>query len=254
MISVSREGNVLVATLSRPPVNALNAEMVASLDAMLNQVEESGDISVLHIRSDQKVFCAGADLALMSSCFSTPQGPDEMVEVVRDLQRLFDRIDAAPVVTVAEIGTTAMGGGMELALACDVRIAAFEAKLGLTEIRLGLLPAGGGTQRLTRLCGRGIASRLILSGEVVGGQEAERLGLVQWASPRAELGSLTRDIISRFAAMPRTAIALNKACIALTGAPDRAGFSEEITATRRLYDDPESRRRVKEFMSKSKAA
>jgi enoyl-CoA hydratase/carnithine racemase len=188
----------------------------------------------------------------MHSCFATSEGPDEMVEVVRGVQRLFDRIEAAPAVTVAEIGATAMGGGMELALACDVRVAAFEAKLGLTEIRLGLLPAGGGTQRLTRLCGRGTASRLILSGEVVTGEEAARLGLVQWACPRAQLGDLTKEVIGRFAASPRTAIALNKHCIALEGVPDRVGFAEEITATRRLYDDPESRRRVKEFMSKSK--
>lgn len=254
MISVSRQGNVLVATLSRAPVNALNAEMVSHLSDILSEVEESKDIAVLHIRSDQKAFCAGADLALMHSCFATPEGPDAMIEIVREVQRLFDRIEAAPVVTVAEIGATAMGGGLELALACDVRTAAFEAKLGLTEIRLGLLPGGGGTQRLTRLCGHGIASRLILSGEVVSGEKAERLGLVQWARPRAELAEWTKEIVSRFAASPRTAIALNKACIALEGAPGRVGFSEEIAGTRRLYGDPESRRRVKEFMSKSKTA
>lgn len=253
MISIERIGHVMVATLSRAPVNALNAELIDRLDAVLKDVEADKNIRVLHIRSDQKAFCAGADLALMHSCFATPDGPDRMLDVVRDVQGLFARIEASPVVTVAELHATTMGGGMELALACDIRIAAHEAKLGLTEIRLGLMPGGGGTQRLPKLCGRGIANRLILSGEVITGDEAERLGIVQWAFPRAELAARTKEVVARFADSPRSAVASCKSCIALESAPGAAGYAEELIGTRRLYDDPESRRRVGEFMSKSKA-
>jgi enoyl-CoA hydratase/carnithine racemase len=250
-VSIERAGRVVVATLSRPPVNAFNDELTARLDAVLDQVAGDEEVSVLHIRSDQKAFCAGADLALMQSCFSTPDGPDAMVEVVRRMQRLFARIEAAPVVTLAEIGGAAMGGGLELALACDLRVAAVEAKLGLPEVGLGLLPAAGGTQRLTRLCGRGIANRLILGGEVLDGALAERLGVVQWAHPRAQLAERARELAAHFAGAPRAALAANKRCIAAAGDPARDGYAEELAATRALYHDPETRRRVSEFLKRS---
>lgn len=253
MLSMERTGRAVVATLSRPPVNALNDELVARLDAVLDQVADNDEVTVLHIRSDQKTFCAGADLALMRSCFATPEGPDEMLEVVRRLQRLFARIEAAPLVTLAEIGGAAMGGGLELALACDVRVAAVEAKLGLVEARLGLLPGGGGTQRLSRLCGHGVANRLILGAEVVDGEEAERLGIVQWAQPRAHLAAWTREVVARFASMPRAALAASKRCIAAAGDSSRDGFAEELAGTRLLYGHPETRRRVSEFLNKGAA-
>ena len=147
MLSMEANGGVMVATLSRPPVNALNAALIERLDDVLDKVTANESVCVLHIRSDQKSFSAGADLALMQSCFATAEGPDTMIAVVRRMQALFARIESAPVVTLAEIGGAAVGGGLELALACDLRIAAVEAKVGLTEARLGLLPGAGGTQR-----------------------------------------------------------------------------------------------------------
>ena len=251
LVSVERAGRVAVATLSRPPVNAFNDEVIVQLNAALDQVVADEEISVLHLRSDQKAFCAGADLALMQSCFATPDGPDAMVEMARGMQRLFARIETAPVVTLAEIAGAAMGGGLELALACDLRVAAVEAKLALPEIGLGLIPAAGGTQRLTRLCGRGVASRLILGGEVMDGALAERLGVVQWSFPRALLAERSREIAARFAEAPRAALAANKRCIAAFGDPGRDGYEDELSATRALYDDAETRRRVSEFLKRS---
>ena len=141
MVSVERIGRVAVATLSRPPVNALNEELIDRLEAAVDETAGDGNVSVLHIRSDQKAFCAGADLALMDSCFATLEGRDAMLETVRRMQRLFERLESAPLLTLAEIGGAAMGGGLELALACDLRVAAADAKLGLPEVRLGLVPA-----------------------------------------------------------------------------------------------------------------
>ena len=111
MLSVERIDRIAVATLSRPPVNALNDEMLDRLDAVLDEVAAGEEVSVLHIRSDQRVFCAGADLALMRTCSATPEGTDMMVEVVCRTQRLFERIEAAPWVTLAEIGGEAPGAG-----------------------------------------------------------------------------------------------------------------------------------------------
>ena len=254
MLTVEKIGRVGVATLSRPPVNALDDALIARLDAVLDRFADDDEVAVLHIRSDQKAFCAGADLALMQSCFGSADGPKAMLEVVTRMQRLFERIEAAPLVTFAEIGGAALGGGLELALACDIRIAAAEAKLGLPEVALGLVPGAGGTQRLARLCGRGTAERLILGAEVIEGAEAERLGIVQWARPRAQLADWSRDAAARFSVLPKAALAAAKRCIAAQADPARDGFAEELAATRQLYDHPETRRRISEFLNRTARA
>ena len=253
MVLTEQIGRVLVATLSRPPVNALDDKLIAELDAVVERAIQDDDVAVLHLRSDQRVFSAGADLALIEACFATPQGPDAMTDVVRHMQRLYWRLESAPLVTLAEIGTTALGGGLELALACDLRVAALDARLGLPEARLGLLPGGGGTQRLTRLCGPGLAKRLILGAEVIDGAEAERLGLVQWVRPRDQLTAFASEIAARYAAMPKAALAANKRCIAAATDPARDGYADEISETRGLYDHAETRRKVSDFLAKRSA-
>jgi len=250
LVGIEKIGRVLVATLSRPPVNAINDALVAALDAALDRAIDDTGVAVLHLRSDQRVFSAGADLALIEACFATPQGPDAMTEVVREMQRLYRRLEAAPLVTLAEIATTALGGGLELALACDLRVAALDARLGLPEARLGLLPGAGGTQRLTRLCGPGVAKRLILGAEVVDGATAERLGIVQWARPAAELATFARQLAAMYAEMPKAALAANKRCIAAASDPECDGYAAEIDETRLLYDHPETRSKVSAFLAR----
>ena len=249
LVLTERIGRVLVATLARPPVNALDDRLIAALDATLDRAIDDDAVAVLQLRSEQRAFSAGADLSLIESCFATPQGPDAMTEVVREMQRLYARLESAPLVTLAEIGTQALGGGFELALACDLRVAANEARLGLPEARLGLLPGAGGTQRLTRLCGPGLAKRLILGAELVDGASAERLGLVQWAVPHAQLAYFAAQIAQRYAAMPKAALAANKRCIAAATDPERDGYADEIVETRRLYDHPDTRARVSDFLA-----
>ena len=249
LVHTERRGRVLVATLARPPVNALDDRLIAALDAALDRAIDDDAVTVLQLRSEQRAFSAGADLSLIESCFATPQGPDAMTEVVREMQRLYARLESAPLVTLAEIGTQALGGGFELALACDLRVAANEARLGLPEARLGLLPGAGGTQRLTRLCGPGLAKRLILGAEVIDGASAERLGLVQWAVPRAQLAEFSAAIAQRYAAMPKAALAANKRCIAAATDPERDGYADEISETRRLYDHPDTRAKVSDFLA-----
>jgi len=251
MLSLERNGAVAVLTLSRAPANAFNDELTARMSEVIDQAAGDENVTVLHIRSSLKIFCAGADLALMRSCFATEQGVERMVEVIRDMQRLLDKIEAAPFVSIAEIGGAALGGGLEMALACDIRVAASEAKVGLPEVGLGLVPGAGGTQRLTRLCGEAVAKRLILGAEVIDGAAAERLGIVQWAHPREQLASWTAALASRIAIMPRAALAAAKSCIAAQRDSKRNGYEEEITVTRMLYNHPESRRRVTDFLNRS---
>jgi enoyl-CoA hydratase/carnithine racemase len=178
-----------------------------------------------------------------------PKGPDRTYAFVASMQRLYERIERLPQVTLAEIGGAAMGGGLELALACDLRVAASNAKLGLPEAQLGLIPGAGGTQRLTRLCGRSVANRLILGAETFDGLAARELAVVHWAFNPCELQRRTEEIARRIAALPSAALAASKACIAAAAEPGRGGYVDELEATRRLLTGADTRRRVNAFLS-----
>jgi enoyl-CoA hydratase len=236
-------------TLSRAPVNAISEEWLRLFESELDVLSLRADWKVLHIRSDQKVFCAGADLVEVRERMDDPNGPDRTYAFVAGIQRLYARIERLPQVTLAEIGGAAMGGGLELALACDLRIAASTAKLGLPEAQLGLIPGAGGTQRLTRLCGRPVASRLILGAETIDGLAAREIGIVQWAFPPAELQKQAAETARRIAALPSAALAASKSCIAAASEPGRGGYSDELEATRHLLSDPETRQRVEAFLA-----
>ncbi len=250
MIRTSMLDGIATLTLNGPPVNAISDAWLTVFDQALDRLS-THSCTVLHIRSDQKVFCAGADLAEMSTRMTLADGADRMYAYVARIQRLFARIEQLPQVTVAEVGGAAMGGGLELALACDLRLAATEAKLGLPEARLGLIPGAGGTQRLTRRCGPAVAARLILGAEIVDGATARELGIVQWAFPRARLAEEAADTVRRVAELPARALAECKACIAAAGRPGRDGFIDEVEATRRLFSDEDTRQRVQAFLTKS---
>ena len=249
MLRLEFDKRVARLTLDRPPVNAISAEWLLSFHGLLDTLGERDDWQVLHIRSSQKVFCAGADLTEMHAHFFAPEGVEAMVGTIAELQRLFARIEVLPQVTLAEIGGAAVGGGFELALACDLRIAALEAKVGLPEARLGLIPGAGGTQRLTRLAGRSAAARVILTCEMADGATAQSLGLVQWAVPRADLAARAAQKAAEIAELPAAALAACKSCIAAAGDPARDGYAEELEASRLLYGDETTRRRVAAFLA-----
>lgn len=250
VIGLSIKPPVAVATLRHPPVNAIDDVWVADLNRVLDEVERHNGVSVLHIRSAHAVFCAGADLGMVRELLQTSDGRDSMIWVTRSFQEVFSRLEKSPLVTVAEIGGAAMGGGLELALACDLRVAGETVKLGLPEARLGLLPAAGGTQRMSRVCGDAVARRLILGAEVIDGREALRLGLVQWAVPMDELAAWTRDLIDRLAALSGPAIAACKRCIGAFLDESADGFERELIESRRLHDEAETRRRVLAFLER----
>lgn len=249
-IELSYDGPVAMATLARAPVNAIDDAWIARLEAVLEEVAHRPGTALLWIRSSERVFCAGADLAVMRERFPTAAGRARMVALARAMQRVFARLETAGAVTLAEIGGAALGGGFELALACDLRVVADEAKLGLPEARLGLVPGAGGTQRLARLCGDAIARRLILGAEVVQGADAVALGLAQWHAPRAGLEGRARSVAARVAELPPSALAACKRCIAAAVAPDVDGFAVELEETARLYASPDTQERVRRFLEK----
>lgn len=172
------DGTVLVATLNRPAKgNALNRQLIDALDDLCARVEAwaaSGDPrSLVLTGAGEKAFSAGADITELDG-ISKERARAQM----RRGQQVFDRIERLPVVVVAAINGLALGGGLELAMAADIRIASRTARMGQPEISLGNLPGWGGTQRLPRLVGRGRASEMILTGDLIGPERAYEIGLV----------------------------------------------------------------------------
>lgn len=254
LITLDVTGRIAQVTLNRAPVNAFNTGLFAAFHEILDTLEPRDDWSVLHVRSALKVFSAGADLAEIRTRF----GKDETAakaaahNTLSPFQILFQRIADLPQVSLAEIGGAAMGGGYELALGCDLRIAAFEARIGLPEAGLGLLPGGGGTQRLTQIAGPAVAARVILSGDTLDGQTARELGLVQWSVPRAQIEAEAKRIAARVAGLHPLSLAACKDCIRAARDPSRDGFKAEIDWSGRLFADAQTHQRVDDFLSRKK--
>lgn len=242
----------MTIVMDRPPVNAIDPVFVTTFNDVLDEVDAKCPTLVV-LRSAQRAFSAGADLSLIRSYFEAPDGAAAMVAYVSTLHQLFDRIEALPAVTLACINGHALGGGFELALACDLRIACHSAGLGLPEARVGMIPGAGGTQRLPRLAGLGVAKQLILSAEVVGGEQAERLGLVQWSVEDVIFDAEIQRIAERIAALSPAALRAAKDCINVHDDHTVDGFELELEKPRALMANEDSRQRVARFfVSKEK--
>ncbi len=239
-------------TMCNPPVNALSRAWADEFFGVIDGLEARDDWRVLVIRSNQKVFSAGGDLKQYAQRLDGGEGGELLAREAAHYQKLFKRISELPRLSIAEIGGVAAGGGLELALACDVRIASTTTKLGQPEVTVGLLAAGGGTQRLTRLCGRGVAMRLLGLGTLITGAEALQLGLVEWAFPGEELAQATEAIAQQFASQPREALQAAKACVAAAAVPGPGGFELELSYPPQLMKTAETQERIRNFLAKSR--
>ena len=218
--------------LDRPDrLNALSVEMVTNLQLALQAELEAG-ARVLVVRGTGRTFCVGADL-------KERRGMDELAKRAhnRAINAAVDAFAACPVPTIAVLNGLTLGGGCELALACDVRIAAASASIGLTEARIGAIPGAGGTQRLPRLVGVGRALDMMLSGEPVDAARAEAIGLVQAMVPDAELD----DYVLRYASLlasrsPRTAGLLKRVVYGGIDIPLQDGLAQERAALQHVFD------------------
>lgn len=248
VIELVLEQSVATILLRRPPVNAFDMHMLDRLDAAIDHCETSG-ARVLVVRSDNpRMFSAGADIAMLQAATERTGGVDEMVAFARHFQRVLDRLEQARFATIAAIDGLALGGGLELALACDFRLAGPQAKMGLTETTLGLVPGAGGTQRLTAVIGRAKARQLVLTGRMVDGSEADRMGLADFCPDGAH--GAAADLARELATRPGRALALAKEC--LSDAPSIQGYERELTASRELYGDPETVRLLTTFLNTRK--
>lgn len=174
LINVNKQGSLAVLEINRPSaLNALNEDVLKELKATFQSLEKEDGIRVVILTGQGKAFVAGADIAKMR----------DMDELGADLfgglgQEVFDIIQNSHLVSIAAVNGFALGGGLELALACDIRIGSEKAKLGLPEVSLGLIPGFGGTQRLARLIGYGRAAEIVFTGDMIGAEEAYRIGIL----------------------------------------------------------------------------
>lgn len=250
VVGIRRQSGVATITLTNGPANALSNDVIAALDAALDEVTADGAVrAIVFASAVDGFFAAGADLKLLVSVDGAG-----FTDYLTRLRAVIERIGNHPCVSIAAIEGQALGGGLELALACTFRVASSTAKLGVPEIRLGLLPGAGGTQRLPHLIGRGPALELLLSGRSVSGEEAAALGLVDRVVAPDSAGSAATTLAESFAAGPRQALAEIKACVDV--ARDRSladGLAFEQAAVQRLFASRDGREGVAAFIDKRPA-
>jgi len=248
MIRLDVAEGIARITLDRPPVNALDERMVEGLSRIVSEIEAERSVRAVVVRSDLPVFCAGADIRMLASFLESSDGPSRLTAYAAHLQRVLARIAALPIATIAEVGGAATGGGLELALACDIRIASDRARAGLPEATIGLVPGAGGTQRLASVVGRSRALLTLLGGELLDARRALEIGVLDEVLAPDELTARVADIAATIAGRGRELVIEIKRCVA--GAADGSGFHAELHATERLASLPETRELMDQFFSR----
>jgi enoyl-CoA hydratase len=201
---------IATITINRPEaLNALNAETVQEIMARLEDAENDETVKVIVITgAGDRAFSAGADLKMMKDVSSV-----RAVELSRLGQKLCNQIEALGKPVIAAINGYALGGGLELAMACDLRVASENAQLGQPEINVGLIPGWGGTQRLPRFVGKGIAKEMIFTGRRIDAKTAERLGLLNMVVPADQLKAKVKELATELIGKPPIAMKLSKALV-----------------------------------------
>lgn len=247
-IDVQIEGKIAIVTINRPEsLNALNQLTLQEIHNALYNIENDASIRVVVITgSGEKSFVAGADIKEFAD-----YGIQEATEMSRNGQRnVFDRIENLNKPVIAAINGFALGGGLELALACHIRYASENARLGLPEVTLGLIPGYGGTQRLPKLIGKGLAAEMIFSAKMITAQRAKEIGLVNEVFPLADLMDKTKALANTIAGNSPMAIA--EAIAAVNASETEHGFQTEITAFGKLFASKDKKEGVSAFLEKRK--
>jgi enoyl-CoA hydratase len=240
------DDGVGVIRLDRPPANAIDLELGQELHATITEASARDDVGAIVVWGGPRIFAAGADIKAMATW-----GPEEVRPSVDALGAACDLLEAIDTVSIAAINGFALGGGCELALACDLRYMAEDAALGQPEIQIGVIPGAGGTQRLVRIVGPGRTRELVYFGRRVPGEEALRLGLAERVlAPGEVFGSAVEDA-RRLARGPRKALAAAKAAISTAvTTPGPAGIRAEREAFLALFGTPDQREGMAAFLEK----
>jgi enoyl-CoA hydratase len=244
---LSRE-RVAVLTLNRPEaLNALSLEMLDELDGLLDAIEPQPEVrAVVVTGAGDRAFTAGADIGLMREAT-----PLQAREYAKRGHAVLGRIEAFPKPVIAAVNGYALGGGCELALACDIRLASETARFGLPEVNLGIFPGWGGTQRLARATSPGFAKEMIFTGRQVDAQEARAAGLVNHVHPPGELMDRAMELAETIAAKPPWAIAVAKEVVNLALEGDLQGhLARELDAFALAFTTEDQREGMAAFFEK----
>lgn len=249
-ILIEKRGRIAIVTVNRPDkLNALNIPTRREILRAFEQLKTDDEVRVVIITgAGPKSFIAGADINEFAGMTAIKQ---------RDVMksgRAFDSVEDFPKPVIAMINGFALGGGCELAMSCDIRVASSNAKLGQPEIKLGIIPGGGGTQRLTRLVGEGKAMELILTGDMISADEAKQLGLVNQVFAPDELEAKTLELANKIAELSPIALAMAKASVKNAARMNlREGLDSEIDLFALCFSSEDKEEGVRAFIEKRKA-
>jgi enoyl-CoA hydratase len=248
LLDIECRGRVAIITLTRPErLNAIGTPMLAALGQALEELADDQDVGALVVKGAGKAFSAGADITE----FSAFQRSTEFAAFLQCFTETYGRLQALPTPSIAAITGVAFGGGFELALACDLRIAASSSRVGVPEIKLGLLPGAGGTARLTRMLPPGIAKQLLLSGEPLSAADAHRFGLINEVVPDGTAVDRAVELATELAELPAAALAAAKRLVD-EGAhmPLTAAVTFERETVSRLFGTDDRAEGVAAFLEK----
>jgi enoyl-CoA hydratase len=246
-VLVEKDGAVAVVTMNRPQaLNALSYALIKDLCLALEELDADQEIRAIVVTGGEKVFAAGADIKEMAE-----RGPfDERIQ-----ERLVyrDRINRIAKPMIAAVSGFALGGGCELAMSCDLIIASESARFGQPEVNLGIIPGSGGTQRLTHVLGKHRAMELVLTGDLIGAAEAERLGLINRVLPVELFFEEAKNIARKIAGKPALAIrAAKEAVLKAANAPLDEGLDFERKSFYLLFASEDRSEGMKAFLEKRK--
>jgi len=250
-INYTKKDGIATVTLNRPAsMNALNTQVFGELQHIFSRTETDDDVKVVVITGSEKFFAAGADIMELAN-IATPLDVQRYARLSREV---FRQIEAAEKPLIAAVSGFALGGGCELTLVCDLRIVSESAVFGLPEIKIGVLPGGGGTQRLPRLVGTTKAKELLYTGDNIDAQEALRIGLVNKVVPVEKLLEETYALAKKIAARPAAAVKMIK--LAVDGGINldiKSAIAYEARCFEILFSTYDQQEGMKAFREKRKA-
>src|SRR5262247_3125257 len=230
-LSVAREGGVGNVTLIRPPINAINGQVLDEIMSALEAWEADPTISAVVLTGGiRNAFCTGGDLQQLFGEEMAGLGQEERMTLFERFQRIYSRIEAYPKPLIAAINGVAIGGGLELALVCDLRVASDVAYFSMPELKHGIIPGAGATQRLSRFVGVGRAKDILFLGRMIRAETALAWGLVDRLVSRDRVLATAREMARDLGAKPAAAVRALKECFLQDGGADALRFETEAFA------------------------